>query len=256
MLTVTLVLASISTVSLSHHSVLYYDGKTEVTISGIIKKARYGFPHSIYQIDVKADDGSIERWILSTEDPRDAKRLGFDEDIKNLKAGDAITVVGWPHQTKARELRGHQLHYPDGRVVMLRRGNYIWPQDILRLDRFVMNPKNIPQYLHDVDAGQADATQVVQWIAENDHVARAAYEVTEGRPRLIGLRVDEAVTFAGIDELLDCHTRRDDFIMILDVASLDQAEQAALHADSDYISEFNRVLSRWWEQERQSCEIP
>ena len=58
----------------AHHSVLNYDGKTEVKISGIVTRARFGFPHSIYRIDVTTEDGSIEEWILSTEDPRDAER--------------------------------------------------------------------------------------------------------------------------------------------------------------------------------------
>ena len=141
-----LIVASLTNIygvpGLAHHSVLHYDGKKVVTISGVVKKARFGYPHSIYRIEVTAEDGSKEEWVLSTEDPRDAKRLGFNEEIKNLKAGDEITVVGWPHQYIERELRGHQLHYPDGRVVMMRTGNYIWPKDILRLDKFVMNPQN------------------------------------------------------------------------------------------------------------------
>lgn len=246
----------LSSDALAHHSVIYYDGKRVVTVSGVVKKARFGYPHSIYEIEVAAENGSVEMWTLSTEDPRDAERLGFDEALKSIKPGDDITVVGWPHQTKEREIRGHQLLYPDGQVVMMRRGNYIWPKDILRLDKFVMNPQNISQYLDDVDAALPDATQVSLWIAEDDHVARAAYEVSQSRPRLIGLRVDGATTFSGIDELLDCHTRRDDFVMVVDTDALQSDQQAAIGAGSEYISEYNRVLSRWWEQERASCETP
>jgi hypothetical protein len=242
--------------ALAHHSVIFYDGKQEVTITGVVTRARFGYPHSIYQIEVTAEDGSTELWTLSTEDPRDARRLGFEEEIKNLKAGDEITVIGWPHQSKAREIRGHQLHYPDGRIVMMRRGNYIWPKDILRLDKFVMNPQNISQYLDDVDPSLPESSQVILWIDENDHVARAAYEVTQDKPRLIGLESDGAVTFTGIDELLDCHTRRDDFIVVIDTDSLANEQQSALAAGGEYISEYNRVLSRWWEQERSSCESP
>jgi hypothetical protein len=240
----------------AHHSVLYYDGKKTVTISGVVRKARFGYPHSIYQIEVTAEDGTTELWTLSTEDPRDAKRLGFDEEIRNIKAGDPITVVGWPHQTKEREIRGHQLHYPDGRVVMMRRGNYIWPRDILRLDRFVADGANIGNYIDDVDPRLPFADQLVAWIEEDDHVARAAYEVRQERPRLIGLQSEGAVSFEGIDELLDCHARREDFVVIVDLDALDDPRQAVIAAGSSYVSEFNRVLSRWWEQERESCSDP
>ena len=168
----------------------------------MVTKARFGFPHSIYRIDVTGEDGVVEEWILSTEDPRDAKRLGFADEIKAIKKGDSITVVGWPNRFNEREIRGHQLHYPDGRIVMMRRGNYIWPKDILRLDRLVMNPENIEGQINDIDASLSDAEQLVLWLDEDDHIARAAYEVSQERPRLIGIDAE----FTGVDELLTCHT--------------------------------------------------
>lgn len=237
----------------AHHSVLHYDGKRTVKISGIVKKARYGYPHSIYRIEVTKPDGSKEEWVLSTEDPRDARRLGFDQEIKNLKAGDEITVIGWPHQYIEREIRGHQLIYPDGRVVMMRTGNYIWPKDILRLDKFVMNPENIRKYLDDVDAALPIAEQVALWINEDDHVARAAYEVSQDRPRLIGLKSNGSTEFPGVEELLSCHTTRDNFTVSIVMDRLDEDLRTIIAENGEYISEYNRVLSRWWEQERASC---
>ncbi len=237
----------------AHHSVLHYDGKMIVTISGVVKKARFGYPHSIYRIEVTADDGSKEEWVLSTEDPRDAKRLGFEEEIKNLKPGDEITVVGWPHQFIERELRGHQLHYPDGRVVMMRTGNYIWPKDILRLDKFVMNPQNIPPFLDDVDTSLPVEAQLALWISEDDHIARAAYEVSQDRPRLIGIILDGATEFPGVAEILSCHTTREGFTFSVAMDQLDDDTSTIIADNGEYISEYNRVLSRWWEQERTSC---
>ncbi len=234
----------------AHHSVLHYDGKTEVKITGVVTKARFGYPHSIYRIDVTGADGSVLEWTLTTEDPRDAKRLGFDDELKAIKVGDPITVVGWPHRFNEREIRGHQLHYPDGTIVMMRRGNYIWPKDILRLDGLVMNPENIEGQIDDIDATLPDAEQLVLWLAEDDHIARAAFEVSQDRPRLIGIDT----TFAGIDELLLCHTERPDFTMQLKTADLDDNQKKAVSAGAEYISEYNRVLSRWWEQEKSSCK--
>lgn len=236
----------------AHHSVLHYDGKTEVRITGTVTRARFGFPHSVYRLDVTAEDGSVEKWILSTEDPRDAERLGFADEIKAIKRGDEITVVGWPHRFREREIRGHQLHYPDGRVVMMRRGNYIWPRDILRLDRLVMNPSDIS--VTAVDPQRPIAEQVALWIEEDDPIARAAFEVTSERPRLIGLSSDGTAEFAGVGELLICHTERPDFAVTIALDEQPADIRTALADGADYISEYNRVLSRWWEQERSSCE--
>jgi len=251
---VALTLALFAGPSPAHHSVLNYDGKTEVKISGIVTHARFRFPHSIYRIDVTNEDGSVEEWILSTEDPRDAERLGFADELKSIKAGDPITVIGWPDKFKKREIRGHQLLYPDGTVVMMRRGNYIWPKDILRLDKFVMNPQNISEFINDVDATLPAAEQVILWIDEDDHIARAAYEVSEDRAWLIGLQSGGSSTYPGVAELLECHTQRDDFTMTISIDQLSQNQRNTLEENEEYVSEYNRVLSRWWEQERESCE--
>ncbi len=252
-LTAMLLSASVANPASAHHSVLHYDGKRTVMITGTITKARFGYPHSIYRIEVTNADGTNEEWVLSTEDPRDARRLGFAEEIKNLKPGDEITVIGWPHQYIERELRGHQLHYPDGRVVMMRTGNYIWPKDILRLDKFVQNPQNISKYLDDVDPTLPMAEQLKAWIAEDDHIARAAYEISQDRPRLVGLQENGATEYPGVDELLSCHTTRQDFTAQIDLGNIDSDTNMIIAQNNEYIAEYNRVLSRWWEQERSSC---
>lgn len=239
----------------AHHSVLNYDGKVTIKITGTVTAARFGYPHSIYRIDVTNDAGEVEKWVLSTEDPRDAAQLGFADELKAIKRGDTITVVGWPDKFKARTLRGHQLHYPDGTVVMMRRGNYIWPKDLLRLDKFVMNPDNISQYLNDVDSSLPIDEQLALWIDEDDHIARAAYEVSRDRAGLIGLRQDGNTSFPGIDDLLECHTKRSDFTLAIDLADLPAAQRDLLISNrEEYIADYNGALARWWEQERESCE--
>lgn len=238
----------------AHHSVLNFDGKKEVKISGVVTKARFGFPHSKYEIEVTTDDGSIELWTLTTEDPRDAERLGFADEIKAIRPGDKITVVGWPHKFEAHEIRGHQLHYANGRVVMMRRGNYIWPKDILRLDKLYYKPSDIPVEIRETDASLPFPEQLVIWIVEGDHVARAAWESSQKRPRLIGIGAGPKTQFAGVDELLLCHTQQDDFTVIVNMDGLDTAQKQAITAGEEYVSEYNRVLSRWWEQEHASCD--
>jgi hypothetical protein len=238
----------------AHHSVLNYDGKREVTVTGTVTSARFGFPHSIYRIDVVAEDGSIEKWVLSTEDPRDAARLGFADALKAIKTGDPITVVGWPDKYKKNEIRGHELHYPDGRIVMMRRGNYIWPKDILKMDKMALNPETIPAGFASTDPSLPPSAKVIAWIREGDHLTRIAREYADGRARLIGLKSGGVAGYPGVDELLECHTMREEFVMPIDVDRLGAADRTMIDEGTHYISEYNRVLSRWWEQEQQSCE--
>jgi len=252
--TLALVVFALSAAADAHHSVLNYDGKVEITITGTVTSARFGYPHSIYRIDVKGEDGSIEKWTLSTEDPRDAKRLGFADALRSIKRGDTITVVGWPDKFRPRTLRGHQLRYPDGTVVMMRRGNYIWPKDILRMDRMALNPETIPAAFPSTDPSLSPAAQVIGWIEEGDHLTRIAREFADGRARLIGLESGGKAEFPGVEQILLCHTERDDFTLRVPVDALAADERSKIEAGADYISDYNRVLSRWWEQEQQSCK--
>lgn len=238
----------------SHHSVLNYDGKVEVTITGTVTSARFGFPHSIYRIDVENEAGETEKWTLSTEDPRDAEQLGFADELRNLKKGDTITVVGWPDKFKPRTLRGHQLHYPDGTEVMMRRGNYIWPRDILRMDRMALNPDTIPADFASTDTSLSAAQQVAGWIEEDDHLTRIAREFADGRSMLIGVQSGGSAEYPGVQGLLECHTQREGFTLVVALDGLDSGLRTQIEDGDDYIEDYNRVLSRWWEQEHESCE--
>jgi len=238
----------------AHHSVLNYDGKVEVTITGTVTSARFGYPHSIYRLDVENEEGEIEKWTLSTEDPRDAERLGFAEALKNLKRGDTITFIGWPDKFRERTLRGHQMIYPDGTVIMMRRGNYIWPKDILRMDGMALNPDTIPPGFPSTDTSLSPARQVAGWIDEGDHLTRIAREFADRRSMLIGLRSGDATEFPGVEGLLECHTKRDGFTLVVPMDDIDDSLRSTIEGGEDYVTEFNRVLSRWWEQEQESCE--
>ena len=238
----------------AHHSVLNYDGKVEITITGTITSARFGFPHSIYRLDVVNENGETERWTLSTEDPRDAEQLGFADALRGLKRGDTMTFVGWPDKFKDKTLRGHQMIYPDGTVVMMRRGNYIWPRDILRMDRMALNPDTIPADFPHTDPALSPAEQVLFWIEEDDHLTRIAREFADGRSKLIGIESDGETQYPGVEGLLQCHTRREDFVLPVPVDALMAPMRDAILEGEGYIEEYNRVLARWWEQEQESCE--
>jgi hypothetical protein len=243
----------LSSVASAHHNPIVYDGKTTVTISGTVTAARYGFPHSQYAIDVVNEDGTVEKWVLMTEDPRDAQRLGFDAAIKAIKAGDPITAVGWPNKIKAREIRGHQLHYPDGTVVMMRRGNYIWTDDLKRIWRLSSGRDDFPAGFGPLASDTASAERLAAWIVEDDVVTRVAYIVANGEPRLIGVDRGDGFEFKGVGALFACHAERASFRLEIDLNVLGPELHAAIDDGGGYISKFNSLLSRYWEYEVANC---
>ena len=152
--------------------------------------------------------------------------------IKSIRAGDPITVVGWPNKIKDREIRGHQLHYPDGSVVMMRRGNYIWTDDLKRIWRLGTGRDEFPDGFGPAVESTAPAEQVVAWIEENDVVTRIGYLVANGDPRLIGVDSGDGYEFDGVGALYVCHTERESFRLELDL-------EAGCHG------KMTRISRRW-----------
>jgi hypothetical protein len=245
--------ALIASSAFAHHNPVVYDGKITVKITGVVTAAHYGFPHSRYALDVESEDGIIEKWVLMTEDPKDAQSLGFADELKAIAVGDTLTAVGWPNKIKAREIRGHQLHYPDGRVVMMRRGNYRWTNDLKKIwrlrsgqDEFDPMPESTPDGLPDVD-------RLLAWIAEDDAVSRIAFDIKQETAQLIGIGREGDVAFPGVDDLFMCHTQREDFRFVIDFDALGTEKKNAIAAGDDFIKKYNDLLSRYWEYDIASC---
>lgn len=236
----------------AHHSPVVYDGKRTVEITGTVTYARFGYPHSRYRIEVAGGEGA-EEWLLMTEDPRDAERLGFADALKAIGVGDTITVVGWPHKAKPREIRGHQLHYPDGTVVMMRRGNYIWTADLRRIWRLRDGQVPFSAGVGALDPARPAADRVIAWIEEDSPVERVAWEILHGSAGLVGIDRGEGYTFPGVREDFACHTERDDFRIEVDARRLDPARRAALDAGAEYLAEFNDLMATYWEYDIASC---
>lgn len=238
---------------LAHHNPVVYDGKRTVTVSGTVTYARFGFPHSRYRIDVTTDAGDTETWTLMTEDPRDARMLGFDDELKAIRVGDPITVVGWPNKVKAREIRGHQLHYADGTVVMMRRGNYIWTNDLRRIWRLRDGQVEFPGDMQETADDASNAERVAAWITENRPVDRVAREIVDDSAGLIGLEAGDGLRFPGVDETLRCHTERADFRIEVDTRGVPRRVARVLAAGSDYVARYNDLMSKYWEYDIGNC---
>src|SRR5262245_26216913 len=86
-----LAILSAATPLLAHHS-WPVDFSREVTVKGTVTDYNWGNPHVMIGLDVKRDDGTIEKWNVGGPSTSRMEANGWHKG--SLKLGDSITVSG------------------------------------------------------------------------------------------------------------------------------------------------------------------
>jgi hypothetical protein len=100
----------------AHHSfaVFFDDGKT-VSVTGTVVEFRFLNPHGVIRLDVVDKAGKQEVWKVETNSPSILERRGWTKD--SIKAGEVLTVDGWPSRDGANYLRMRSARHADGKAV-------------------------------------------------------------------------------------------------------------------------------------------
>ena len=86
-----------------HHSVrMHYVPEQSVELKGIVAEYTLRSPHSFIFVDVRNDDGEIERWEVELASLAHLRRMGLDASA--FEAGDAITVRAMPNRMPGNPL--------------------------------------------------------------------------------------------------------------------------------------------------------
>jgi hypothetical protein len=101
---------------LAHHS-WPVDFSKEVTVKGTVTEYNWGNPHVMIGLEVKSDDGRIEKWSVGGPSPTRMTGNGWDKN--SLKMGDVITGTGYRFADGQRILRLQKIVIPDGKVMLL-----------------------------------------------------------------------------------------------------------------------------------------
>jgi hypothetical protein len=102
------VIAAAAAPLVAHHSVLVFDGKRSVTVTGTLQAVVWENPHARLIIG----DAAGQRWTVESESPRVLVRLGWTP--QSLVPGDRISTVGAPSRTGARVMRCDFVRAPSG----------------------------------------------------------------------------------------------------------------------------------------------
>lgn len=103
---------------IAHHSfAAEFDAKKPVKMKGTVVKMEWINPHSWIHIDVKKDDGTIERWMVEGGAPNALLRRGWNK--KSLPEGTEIVVEGFQAKDGSHRANGRDITFPDGKKLFV-----------------------------------------------------------------------------------------------------------------------------------------
>jgi hypothetical protein len=101
---------------LAHHS-WPVDFSKEVTVKGTVTEYSWGNPHVMIGLEVRTDDGKMEKWSVGGPSTTRMAANGWGKE--SLRMGDVITGTGYRFADGQRILRLQKIVMPDGKVMLL-----------------------------------------------------------------------------------------------------------------------------------------
>ena len=108
-------------ITFGHHSfAVHFLPEGEVTASGVVKSFRFANPHGVLEFTVINEGGEEVAWRAETNSPSILRRRGWDRD--SIKAGQEVTVTGWPARNDEHYMRIRTVTFADGSMIATQRG--------------------------------------------------------------------------------------------------------------------------------------
>jgi hypothetical protein len=100
----------------SHHSfAAFFDGDKTLKLVGTVVDFRFTNPHGTIGVEVVGADGKKQLWRAETNAPVVLMRRGWNRTI--IKAGDKITIDGWPSRDGKPYMRLRQALNAEGKMI-------------------------------------------------------------------------------------------------------------------------------------------
>jgi hypothetical protein len=113
-LTCALVTALLQSAAAHHSFAVFFDEDKSVTVTGSVTAFKFTNPHAIIEITRKTPQGN-ETWRAETNAVTLLRRRGWTAD--SLKAGETLTIEGWPARDGSHYLRVRRVVKADGAVL-------------------------------------------------------------------------------------------------------------------------------------------
>jgi hypothetical protein len=93
------------------------DRSKEVTVSGTVRGYEWGNPHVMIDLEVRAQNGTVEKWNVGGPSVTRMAANGWDRTT--LKPGDVITATGYQFSDGSKVLRLEKVVMAGGKEMLL-----------------------------------------------------------------------------------------------------------------------------------------
>jgi hypothetical protein len=114
MVTLTLVAGA---VSLSAHHSWPVNMDKLVTVKGTVMQFEWANPHPMITLEVKSDDGKVEKWLIGGPAINRMEANGWTKDT--VKPGDVLTGTGFQFSDGQKIIRLERVVFADGKEMRL-----------------------------------------------------------------------------------------------------------------------------------------
>jgi hypothetical protein len=112
----------------AHHAFsTEFDANKPVKLKGTVTRMDWINPHSWIYVDVKKDDGTVEKWMIEGGAPNAMFRRGFKKD--SLPIGTEIVIDGFLARDGTNKANGRELTFTDGRRLFVGSSGTGAPED-------------------------------------------------------------------------------------------------------------------------------
>lgn len=102
----------------AHHAFsAEFDADKPIKVRGTLVRVQWTNPHSWWHLDVKNENGEVERWMFEGGAPGSLARRGFSKDF--VKIGTEIVIEGFLSKGIPRRANARSMTYTGGRQLFM-----------------------------------------------------------------------------------------------------------------------------------------